>query len=105
MKNKKLRTIEKKKVSKECWNLDYSFYKWLNEHLKVFKKEASKIVDLEYRQFEYGGRKWTQMEIIDRLIFLSGQLILDYFDWGDFSYEYDDQLHDLWKLVCRYMWW
>ena len=101
----KKRTIEKRKISKECWNLDYAFYEWLNEHLKVYKKEASKIVDLEYHKFEYNGREWTQIEIIDHLIFLTGQVILDYFDWGDFSTEYKERIHDLWKIVCESMWW
>lgn len=105
MNKKRLRTIKNNKISKECWNLDYSFVKWLNEHLKVYKKEASKIVDLEYHTFEYRGRKYTQLEIIDRMIFLSDELMFYYYDWGDFYKEYIEQLLDLWKIVFEAMWW
>lgn len=105
MNKKRLRTIEKKKISEECWNLNYSFVKWLNEHLRVYRKEASKIVNLEYHTFEYRGRTYTQLEIIDKMIFLSGQLILDHYDWGDFYEDYVDQLLDLWKIVFHAMWW
>lgn len=105
MNKKRLRTIKRKKISEECWNLNYSFIKWLNEHLRVYKKEASKIVNLEYHTYEYRGRKYTQLEAIDRMIFLSGQMLLDYCDLSDFQEEYKDQLMDLWKLVFDAMWW
>ena len=48
MRKKKQRSIDKRKLHKECWDLDWAFVKWLQQHLIIFKKDASKIVDLEY---------------------------------------------------------
>ena len=32
---------ELEKMEEECWNVDLSLVKWLNEHLKFFKEEAN----------------------------------------------------------------
>lgn len=102
----KKKTIKKKKLSKECWSLDYQFIEWLNEHLKVYKKDASKFINLEFHKFEYQNREWTQREIIDRLIVLTDILVTDY----DYLYpnEQEDKVNemlDLWKIVFPAMWW
>lgn len=105
MKVKRLNNRLKRKISKECWNLDYSFIKWLNQHLKVYLKDADKIVDLDYHKFTYNEKEWTQREIIERLIFLTDQLLIDYSDLNDFWKEYTTQMLDLWKVVFPAMWW
>ena len=79
----KKKTIQKRKMAKECWDLDWTFIKWLNEHLKVYKKDASKIVDLEYHKFNYKGEELTQLEVINRLIQITNYLIDDYNVWED----------------------
>ena len=73
----KKRTIDKRKIRKDCWDLDYAFTKWLNEHLKVYKKDAIKIVDLEYHKFTYNDEELTQLEIIDKLIHITNFLLND----------------------------
>lgn len=96
--------IKKKKISKECWGLDYNFIKWLNQHLKVYLKDASKIVDLNYYKFAYKDKEYTQEEIIKRMIYLSDEaMTLD--KWDNEYFVCVDELLDLWKIVFHTMWW
>ena len=64
----KKKTINKKKIRKECWDLDSAFLKWLKEHLIVYLKEASKVVDLNWHKFQYKGEELTQEQIIKKNI-------------------------------------
>lgn len=103
-----LKIIRNKKISKECWNLDYELIKWLNEHLKVYKKEASKIVNLEFYKFTYKKKEYTQLQILDRLIEITNYL-LDIDCFGDCNVELinknKDEMYDLLKLVHWQLWW
>lgn len=102
-----MKIITKKTISKECWNLDYELVKWLNEHLKVYKKEAIKIVNLEYYNFEYKRKKYTQLDILNRLIEITDILLdTDYFDC-DVSKINDikNEMYDLLKEVHWQLWW
>ena len=94
----------KDNIHRECWNLDYSFLNWLEEHLKIYKEDASKIVNLTFHKFVYNDKEYTQIEIIDKILFLikeaKGQNV-----WSTF-YEKDiNEILDLWKLVFPAMWW
>ena len=62
MTKKKKRHIYKKKLSKECWDLDLAFLKWLQERLPVYLKEAGQIVDLTYYKFTYNNIEYTQKD-------------------------------------------
>lgn len=92
-----------KKLSRECWNIDYSFIKWLNEHLKVYLKEASKVIDLG-KEYKYCGVEYTLKSVIERMIYLSDKLTNDYYVVND-VYEYTDELLDLFRLVFYDLWW
>ena len=100
--------IKNKKISKECWNLDYELIKWLNTHLKVYKKEASKIVDLEFYKFTYKKKEYTQLEILDRLIEITDYLLdIDYFiiEVPELVNKNKNEMYDLLKLVHWNLWW
>lgn len=89
----------------ETWNLDYEFIKWVNSRFKKYKEKASKIVDLEFRRFEYEGKEYTQLELIDKVIKLSNE----YIDTNLLS-EYKlnsikDEIFDIFKLIFWTMWW
>ena len=102
-----MKIITKKTISKECWNLDYELVKWLNEHLKVYKKEAIKVVNLEYYKFEYKRKEYTQLEILNRLIEITDVLLeTDYFDC-DISKTngLKNEMYDLLKEVHWQLWW
>ena len=58
----------KKRIKRECWNLDDTFYNWLLEHLRVYLKDASIIIDLDYRTLTVNGVSRTQKEAIKHVI-------------------------------------
>ena len=60
-------TIKKKKIRRDCWDLDSAFFKWLKERLPVYLKEAGEVVDLEYHKFEFRGKEYTQKEVAEML--------------------------------------
>lgn len=101
--------IKKKKLSRECWNLDYELECWLYKHLLVYKKEARKIVDLEYHKFKYNDKEYTQLEVINRLIVILETLISEHFDIalesGERANELKDEMYDLLKLIHWSLWW
>lgn len=95
---------KKKKISKDCWNLDQAFFIWLHEHLVVYLKEAGENVDLSYYKFDYKGKKYTQEEIIKMMI----NDLKDIHYLGVWNPKYQDlsnEILDLWKLVFHAMWW
>lgn len=90
---------------RETWNLDYSFYLWLYERLKMYIKVASAFVDLNYHQFEYDGEKYTQLQMInlmlERLEFLFSP---EYDDWNRTHVEYILEIPKIWAIVLPSMW-
>lgn len=100
--NKK--TIRKRKLRKECFNLDQAFLKWLKEHLEVYLHDASKIVDFSFRDFEHRGKMYKQDELIKRMLRLIDTAYTLY-DYDEKYAEAIDELLDIWKLVFHSMWW
>ena len=97
----------KKRLKEECWNINYSFILWLNEHLKVYKIDAIKYVDLNYHKFNYKDKEYTQLEIIDKLIELTNTLIQDekYFELKNEVNDIVTEMLDLFVLVFPALWW
>lgn len=99
----KKKTINKRKISRECYALDYAFYEWLRERLPVYLKEAGKAVDLNFHRFEYKGEQYTQRELIERMIYLlrslDGNCVLDE-DW-----EKSKEVLEIWAIIAPAMWW
>ena len=103
-----MKIITKKTIKKECWNLDYELVKWLNEHLKVYKEDASKHIDLEYYKFTYKRKEYTQLEIIDRLVEITDYLQENTINWYcdvEKNEKYKNEMYDLLKLIHWSMWW
>ena len=98
---------KKRKLKEECWNINYSFIKWLHQHLKVYKEDAGKTVDLTYHKFNYKDKEYTQLEIIDRLIELTDALIFEekYFDMKEETDAKVKEMLDLFVLVFPTLWW
>ena len=94
--------------SRETWNLDGLFLQWLYEHLKMYKKEASKIVDLSFHKFDVNGKEYTQKECIDKMI-KDLKYILTHDDLDeDVAKKMQKKINrvlDFWKIVFYAMWW
>lgn len=91
----------------ETWNLNYEFIKWINSRFKKYKEETSEIVDLEYRTFTYKRKKYTQLELIDKVIELSDTLLANYWVYEDDFDKYGiaNEILDIFKIIFWNMWW
>ena len=91
----------------ETWNLDYEFIKWINSRFKKYKELASKIVDLEDHKFTYKRKKYTQLELIDKVIELSDTLLASYWVYEDDFDKYGiaNEIFDIFKTIFWAMWW
>ena len=102
----KKKTINKKKISKECWNLNVTFLNWLRVRLPVYLREASTIIDLDWRRFKYRGEELTQRQLIERMIYLLK--IIEGKDFWDGKEEYEEpcnEILEIWSTVFHAMWW
>lgn len=102
----KRNTIKKKKISKDCWDLDYAFIQWLRERLPVYLKEAGRVVDLDYHKFVYKSKGYTQRELIEILIrdvnIISNDYLWDCRDNGWNTYR---EIFEIWTMIAPTMWW
>ena len=93
----------------ETWNLDYSFIKWVNSRFKKYKEQAIKIIDLEFKKFTYKKKTYTQLELIDKVIELSDELIEgDYWNADITTTNLEkikNEIFDIFKLIYWSMWW
>lgn len=83
------------KLREDCFNLGYSFYKWLLERLLVFREE---LVDLDYYIFEYGGEEYTQGNLIELLIYKLG-VILNLDVYSDEYTELGEEIIEIWSII------
>lgn len=84
------------------WNLNSEFIHWLNYWFKEFKEKAK--IDLKFHVFLYKGEELTQIEIIDRIIELTDEILKnDELFWG--SEEELDEVFMLFRIVFPAMWW
>ena len=100
-----MKIVTKKAIKRECWDLDYSLIKWLNEHLKVYYSDAVRMVDLGFHKFNYKGVEYTEEQIIIRMIEITDKLKETYFDWTEETKDLCDELYDLLKIVHFALWW
>lgn len=92
------------RLSKECWNLDFEFIKWVNKHFKRYLKEADKVIDLTFKEYKYLGKKYTQKELIIKLIDITDKLLISDYVWND-DYEMKEEMLDIFRLLYHDMWW
>lgn len=116
MQKRRLILKEKKKISKECWNLDSEFFKWLEIRLKTYLKEAGKYVDLKYYKFAVDDKELSQEEIIKKMLVLLEEIRkIDYQEepYDKCNYKEANRLYKekiqelckLWGVVLPSMWW
>ena len=94
----------------ETWNLDYEFIKWVNSRFKKYKEKAIGTVDLEYHKFKYKRKEYTQLQLIDRVIELTDEILTDEY-WNLIYTDAErleknkDEVFDIFKLIYGVMWW
>lgn len=93
--------------SRETWSLDYVFYMWLYERLKMYIEYAGEIVNLNFHKFDFKGKEYTQLELINMMI----ERLESYFKKEDLfvsseeEYEPIKEIGEIWALVLPAMWW
>lgn len=89
---------------RETWNLDFVFYLWLYERLKMFLDVT--IIDLDFPRFEYNGKEYTQRQMIDMMIErLEFYFCKEYNDWNTEHVDYVLEIGKIWATVLPAMWW
>ena len=86
--------------------MEYTFYCWLYERLKMFLDVN--CIDLTFHKFEFEGETLTQQECIDRM--LTG--CATYFNCEDYRWDATEEevkiiedVAKIWALVLPAMWW
>lgn len=92
--------------SRETWSLDWYFYRWLYEHLRMYQDSASEIVDLHYHKFNFKGHIFYQNELIEmmleRIRFACSE---EYDEWNENDAAYVREIGEIWAIVLPAMWW
>ena len=91
---------------RETWSLYNSFYCWLYERLKLYKKLASKKIKLDFYKFEYKGKTYTQIQMINEMIKrLELYLSKDFNEYNQTHNALVTEIAEMWALVLPVMWW
>ena len=122
-KKRKLLATKKaeRKIKRECWNLDDSFYYWLLDHLRVYLRDASIIIDLDYRTLTVDDVSLTQrgaiehiIKQIEKILFIKDALPTEliakgyYNSYEEIEKDYRATLKNAmawWTQVLPHMWW
>lgn len=95
--------------SRETWCMSDLFIQWLYSHLIMYKKEAGKIIDLEYHKVIFDGKEYTQKQAIKKMIkWLRYYLIHNDDEDIEISkraYEKATRAARLWAVTLHYMSW
>lgn len=117
---------------RDTWSLDFTMTEMLYERLQMYMVKADEIVNLSYHTYDFGGKTYTQREIILEMIndaetFLKFEYdAIDELNEDDFSAMTEDEmdaylelygqweikaLHAkrrlwlMWAVVQHQMWW
>lgn len=93
--------------SRETWNLNDLYAQWLYSHLKLYLKETSEIVDLNYYKFTYDGKEYTQIEAIKQMIKWLEYYLKNCDKDGkeEIALEKVRKATELWAISFPCMWW
>lgn len=98
---------KKKDIHEECYDLSYTFMRWINKYLKVYREDASKCIDMEFHKVEHKGETYTFKELLDKLIDLTDEFIkVQDNDWWDKSLDLlKNDIFDIFKEIYWLLWW
>lgn len=92
--------------SYETWCLDFHFYGWLYERLKMYLDVN--CVDLTFHKFEFDGNEYTQAELIDKMIYGCELVFSEEYRHKRLTEEEEQAVEDvrwIWATVMPAMWW
>lgn len=89
----------------ETWDLEHQFYIWLYERVKRYLEVND--IDLNYHNFDYKGQKYSQKEIIEKIL-CGCELYFSRYKGKELSERDEEKIKDipwLWATVIHTMWW
>lgn len=93
---------------RETYSLDFAFYCWLYERLRMYFEKADPVVDLDYHKLDFKGEEFTLKELIFMLL---DRLEL-YFKKERKCTEYTPEeaqkvreIGEIWAIILPYAWW
>lgn len=93
-------------ASYETWCMNFHFYGWLYERLKMFVEVS--CIDLNYHKFEFNGQEYTHKEMIDKMIYGCELAFAQEYDFKRLTEEEEQIVEDvpwIWATVMPAMWW
>ena len=90
----------------ETWCLDFYFYIWLYERLKMYLEVN--CVDLNYHKFTYKNKEYTQGELIDKMIYGCELALSEELKYHKLTEDEENAVDDvrwIWATVMPAMWW
>ena len=87
----------------ETWDLDVAFAQLIYERLMMYKEIGGKVIDLTFYKFEYNGKQYTELELIDIMI-EDCKLAMKY----GIKIEHSDimeEVYEILKLCHKTLWW
>ena len=90
----------------ETWCLDFHFYCWLYERLKMYLEVN--CVDLNYHRFNYEDKEYTQKELIDKMLYGCELALFEGCKHKKLTEDEEKAVNDvrwIWATVMPAMWW
>lgn len=92
--------------SYETWDLDFYFYCWLYERLKMYLEVN--CVNLNYHKFNFDDKEYTQQELIDKMLYGCELRLLSECKHKRLTEDEEKAINDvpwIWATVMPAMWW
>lgn len=92
---------------RETWNLDFTFYLWAYEHLRMYVDRAEGIIDLDNHPVIYKGKEYSERGLINKLmdaIIDFSKIDFDYWEIED-KREYYREIGEMWAVLLPHLWW
>lgn len=92
--------------SYETWCLDFHFYCWLYERLKMFLEVN--CIDLNYHKFNFEDKEYTQGELIDKMLYGCELAFLEALKGKELTEDEKKAVNDvrwIWATAMPAMWW
>lgn len=92
---------------RDCWNMDFSFYTWLYEHIKTYEKLTVADIDDTRAPFVFDSKSHTQRELMHKIL----KRIELYFktmnetEHSEKIQKKIDEIIPMWQILMPAMWW
>lgn len=88
------------------WDLGFESIKHMRNGLKLYLRDAPKVVDLEYHKIEYLGHEFSLLTWLKVFLDICNDLVDSYYDFDDQKcITLLEQYMICYKKLMFYLWW